>query len=124
MTGMVVRIKREGKGAGSNPLALLEPAFSDQTKEITRRVQALQNHPALGSPLERVSVSGEKATQEDLFDALAGVKILTSQVAMHLDGEWRTKLFRQLDSLHDPAEWEEGDQPIQQASFATFLKAM
>jgi hypothetical protein len=43
---------------------------------------------------------------------------------MHLDREWRDKLFYQLDSLHDPAEWEVEDEPIQQASFATFLKAI
>ena len=43
---------------------------------------------------------------------------------MHLNGEWRAKLFHQLDSLLDPAEWELGDQPLQESSFATFLKAM
>lgn len=62
--------------------------------------------------------------QERLFDALAGVKILTSQVAMHLDQEWRRALFRQLDSLHDPDEWEQDDQPVDASSFTTFLKAM
>jgi hypothetical protein len=70
------------------------------------------------------SLSGERPIQELLFEALASVKILTSQVAMHLDREWRDKLFSQLDSLHDLTEWEDGDQPIQQSSFATFLKAM
>jgi len=67
---------------------------------------------------------GEKPLQERLFDALANVKILTSQVAMHLERAWKDKLFRQLDSLHDPEEWEAGDLPIEQSSFATFLKAM
>jgi hypothetical protein len=61
---------------------------------------------------------------EQLFDALATVKELTSKVAMHMDGQWRAKLFHQLDSLHDTEEWEEGDVPVQQTSFATFLKAM
>ena len=59
-----------------------------------------------------------------LFDALAQVKIFTSQVAMHLDTEWRDKLFHQLDSLHEIDEWEPGDEPIQRDSFATFLRAM
>lgn len=66
----------------------------------------------------------KRTLEENLFDATAAVKTLTSQVAMHLDREWRAKLFRQLDSLHDPAEWEVGDCPIGQASFATFLKAI
>ena len=70
-------------------------------------------------------MAGAKAPlNERLFDALASVKILTSQVAMHLDREWRDKLFRQLHPLHDPAELEAGDEPIQQSSFATFLKAI
>jgi hypothetical protein len=69
-------------------------------------------------------MSSDRPLQERLFEALASVKILTSQIAMHLDREWRGKLFQQLDSLHDPDEWEDGDEPIQQGSFATFLKAI
>ena len=124
MTGIVVRTDRDNKGLGpSSPW--LEDALSSETVQITKRVQALQNRPSPGSlRLETVPVTSNRTFQEHLFDALAAVKIMTSQVAMHLDGEWRSKLFHQLDSLHDLAEWEEGDQPIQQLSFATFLKAM
>jgi hypothetical protein len=50
--------------------------------------------------------------------------MLTASVAMHLDQARRDKLFRQLDSLHDVTEWEEGDEPLQRSSFSTFLKAM
>jgi hypothetical protein len=92
---------------------------------IAQRIQALQNLPSPGSLRpEDIHTSGATPLHEHLFDALATVKIMTSQVAMHMDAQWRGKLFHQLDSLHDPAEWEEGDQPIQQSSFATFLKAM
>jgi hypothetical protein len=62
--------------------------------------------------------------EEKLYDALARTKVLTSAVAMHLDRIWRIKLFRQLDALHDLAEWEPRDTPIQEASFATFLRTM
>jgi hypothetical protein len=104
---------------------LLEDAVSERTREIAHSVEALQNRPSPGSlAVEPVRVSDNRPLEERLFDALAGVKILTSRVAMHLDGQWRAKLFHQLDSLHDPAEWEAGDQPLQQASFATFLRAM
>jgi hypothetical protein len=61
---------------------------------------------------------------ERLFDALADAKIYTSHVAMRMDREWRTKLFCQLDSLLDPEEWDDSDQPLRKESFATFLKAM
>jgi hypothetical protein len=100
----------------------LEPAFSPETKLLTRRVDALRNRrsPTFREP----EPTSSKDLAERLFDALASAKILTSAVAMHLDREGRDKLFRQLDSLHDLAEWEEGDEPLQQSSFATFLKAM
>ena len=100
-------------------------AFSSGTRDLATRVHSLRNPLSPGSLLTGLSTaSHERPVQERFFDALAVVKILTSQVAMHLDRDWRDKLFRQLDSLHNPAEWEEGDQPIQQSSFATFLKAM
>lgn len=120
MTGMMVRTECTGKAAGQNSLALLEPAFSTRTNEIAHQVQALQNPPSPGS----LRSEPAPTLEERLFDALADVKILTAQVAMHLDREWRARLFQQLDSLHDPAEWGEGDQPVEHASFATFLKAM
>lgn len=93
---------------------------SDQYMEIRRRVESLQNPPSPGS----VTAVKQGDLAHQLFDALAQVKILTSQVAMHLDTEWRHKLFRQLDSLHDMAEWEPEDEPIQRESFATFLRAI
>jgi hypothetical protein len=103
----------------------LAEAISPATKDaIERHVDALRNPPSPASLKSEPMAEGAKALDERLFDALAGVKILTAQVAMHLDREWRDKLFRQMDSLHDPAEWENGDEPVQQASFATFLKAI
>ena len=96
-------------------------AFDEDLRLIANRVHALTIPPSPASPSY---LAAEKSLEEQLFDATANVKILTSQVAMHLDSEWREKLFRQLDSMHDPAEWESGDEPIKQASFSTFLKAM
>ena len=96
-------------------------AYDVGMRLIENRVHELINPP---SPASLTYLAIEKSLEEQLFDATANVKILTSQVAMHLDREWRDKLFRQLDSMHDPAEWELGDEPIQQASFVTFLKAI
>ena len=95
-------------------------AFSEGTRAIERRVTELHNPP---SPASLSTLRGEKTLEERLFDATASVKILTSQVAMHLDREWRNKLFRQIDNLHDPEDWEADDEPLRQSSFATFLKA-
>lgn len=94
--------------------------FSDEAKIIEHRISELQN-PASPASL---FAAAEKSLEERLFDATASVKILTAQVAMHLDREWRNKLFAQLDSLHDLEEWDPDDKPIQTGSFATFLKAM
>jgi hypothetical protein len=122
MTGILVCGNKQGEGSGQTPFTMLEPAFSADTKDIAHRVQALQSQLSPGSLGREVVATSDSPLQERLFDALANVKILTSQIAMHLNQQWRSRLFEQLDSLHDPDEWEENDQPIQQASFATFLK--
>jgi len=100
--------------------ALYSSVLSDETKLIEHRISELRNPVSPAS----LFASDEKSLEERLFDATASVKILTSQVAMHLDREWRNKLFAQLDSLHDIEEWDPDDEPIQAASFATFLKAI
>jgi hypothetical protein len=122
VTGIIVELARSSGALRSGILPELEPAFSLETKRIAQQLDALRNprSPTLRA-LEPMPI---KDLGERLFDALAGAKVLTAGVAMHLDRTWRDKLFRQLDSLHDLAEWEEGDEPLQQSSFATFLKAM
>jgi hypothetical protein len=100
-------------------------AFGVEANEIARLIAKLRNEPSPASlrSTPRLAPNAEPL-ETRLFDALAAVKILTAQVAMHLDGEWRKKLFGQLDTLHDPEEWESGDEPVSQSSFATFLKAI
>ena len=110
----------------ANMQAIQQGLAGEEVKVLREHVAALRNPPSPAS-LRPFSVpeNYETKTLEDrLFDATANVKILTSQVAMHLDREWRERLFKQLDSLHDPEEWEAEDKPIQQSSFATFLKAI
>ena len=101
--------------------AELPQYMSTQTQEIRSRIQKLRTPMApsmLGSQVDKSSL------EEKLFDATAGVKVMTSQVAMYLDSQWRSKLFIQIDFLHDVNEWEQGDKPLQRESFATFLKAI
>lgn len=125
MTGVVFPGRAGSSFADSGESRLPEPILDPETAEIAQRIQALRTGPSPGSLPPRFRLTEEqKSLEERLFDALAGVKILTSQVAMHLDSEWRARLFRQLDALHDPEEWDEDGQPIQESSFATFLKAI
>jgi len=71
----------------------------------------------------RSVVPHAKSLEERLFEALAAVKVLTSKIAMHLDREWRDRLFAHLDRMHSPGEWQEDDELLSSASFETFLKA-
>ena len=121
MSGIAVRAENEHR----RPKAISPefPALSEDTKEILLRVHSLRSHPSPGS-LRFDDMTRDKPLELRLFDALASAKILTSQVAMHLDQNWRNKLFHQIDFLHDPAEWELGDEPLREASFSTFLKAI
>lgn len=102
-------------------LSLFPQANSTAINEIARQLAELTT-PL--SPASLPLVSQPRTLQESLFDATASVKILVSQVAMHMDRNWREKLFRQIDSLHDLEEWDNEDKPIRRASFATFLKAI
>jgi hypothetical protein len=123
MAGVVVHPRIPTVLAPSVPPRL--EAFSAETNEIARLVAGLRNEPSPASLKSTPRLApDEQPLETRLFDALAAVKILTAQVAMHLDGEWRKKLFGQLDSLHDPEEWESGDEPVSQSSFASFLKAI
>jgi hypothetical protein len=65
-----------------------------------------------------------KGLDEQLYDALAAFKIRTAAVAMHLDRDWRVKLFGQLDSLLALADWEAEDLPPTIESFSTFLRML
>lgn len=74
---------------------------------------ALKAQPSAGHSLE-----------EQLFDSRAACKIRTAQIAMHLEPGRRERFFAQVDSLLDADEWDEDDQPISAASFATLLRLL
>jgi hypothetical protein len=59
---------------------------------------------------------------DDLFTNRAALKMLTSQVAMHLGDLQRRDLFRQIDELLNVEDWTDTDQPIHVTSFRTFLR--
>ena len=103
-------------------LAAEPPSYmSTQTQEIKSRIRQLRSPLA---PSLRPLQEHARSLEEKLFEATADVKVMTSQVAMYLDSQWRSKLFNQIDFLHDVDEWEQGDEPLQKESFATFLKAI
>ena len=121
MISITTSAPKEAITPRSDVVASFGPAINHDAIQFAQKIDALHSPPSPASlPIE----PAVESSQRQLFDALANVKILTSQVAMHMEREWRDRLFQQLDSLHDIDEWEDGDHPIQQSSFSTFLKAM
>jgi hypothetical protein len=66
--------------------------------------------------------SAHTSLSEKLYDALAGFKLKTAAVAMHLNANDRTRLFAHLDSLLDAESWDEADAITTEASFTTLLR--
>jgi hypothetical protein len=94
-------------------------AAGKESKVLRERLRAMQKTPP--SAPEAQSEPGAQIT-ERLFDASAQLKILVSRVSMHLSDDWRRRLFRKLDSLHDPDNWEQSDTLIDPGSFMNFLR--
>ncbi len=82
------------------------------------------NNTSLASCFSTTTLYDSAALEDRLFDATAAVKILTSQVAMHVGRKWRDKLFQQIDALHDIDEWYEEDMPIDKNAFSSFIKGI
>jgi hypothetical protein len=60
----------------------------------------------------------------ELFAATANAKIWASNLAMHLPRDILSRYFRQLDVLHDPEEWFEGDKPVNLDSWQALIRAV
>jgi hypothetical protein len=60
--------------------------------------------------------------EDKLFSNAADLKIALSKIVMHLEPEWRTVIFRQLDALLDPNSWEDDSSLITKSTFMTFLR--
>ena len=92
---------------------------SDENIPVMQAIEDLKTKPPLTA--HKSAFSGDKPVEERLFDARANVKIMTSEVSMHINPGLREKLFHQIDMLHDPDEWEDDDIPVNNASFKAFL---
>jgi hypothetical protein len=101
--------------APSETLGPVSKLINERIELVTRRTPTFSG-PA--RPPQPASLN------EQLFDTLAKFKIRTSQVAMHLDRDWRSKLFGQLDSILDAQDWEPLDRPPSIESFSTFLRML
>jgi hypothetical protein len=76
------------------------------------------------NPFLLIARDSDEQRPEKLFDALASFKVLTSQVAMHIDIDVRNKLFKQLDELIDQEEWDDNDDIPEISSYRTLLRTI
>ena len=107
--------------------ALELPGFasSDEAKAIESALQDIQasiESETVSTQFMRQRTAETRSYIERLYDSLATAKILTAKVAMHLDSEWRNRLFEQLDDLLDADDWHEEDPPFGAGSYMTFLR--
>ncbi|MGT2502530.1 hypothetical protein ACVOMS_20250 [Bradyrhizobium guangxiense] len=98
-------------------------AIGDVSKVIAGQVKSLRQ-PSPTFSGQKQTPAAAPALDVQLFDVLAQFKIRTSQVAMHLNRDWRSRLFGQLDSLLNVEDWEPLDRPPTIDSFATFLRLL
>jgi hypothetical protein len=94
---------------------------SNWISQSAARASIFTSPAALGS-YTVTSHTPSATIEEKLYNSRAAFKIRVAAVAMHLDKEWRDRLFAQVDSLLDADEWDEGDGPVVEASFMTFLR--
>lgn len=106
---------------GRASVSIPSPGSSDISQIIAKRLTGLaQPTPTFWGG----RATPAKGLDEQLYDALATFKVHTASVAMHLDRDWRTKLFRQLDSLLALEDWQADDAPPSAASYTTFLRML
>ena len=93
---------------------LSQVVFSSKTKLLAHNISDLKNPEPIASSFKAMA---DNSIEEKLFNASSQIKILTSQISMHLDTKYRERLFSQIDALHALDEWDPDDKPIQVTSF-------
>ena len=89
--------------------------LSERWKEVVEAVDATRTI--------KVQVHDE-GLEASLFRNRADLKLLASQVAMHLSNEERHALFSAIDWLLDHAEWEDESSQIDEHAFRSYLRFM
>jgi len=122
MTALQVhRIRPDPSKIGAGLIALPSYGSSSFSKDIVRRLEGLVA-PTPTFSGRRPAPS--KGLDEQLYDALAAFKIRTAFVAMHMDREWRSRLFAQLDSLLAVGDWDVDDPAPSLDTYSTFLRML
>ena len=106
---------------GKTTISMPSPGSSQTSVEIAERLKRF----TMPTPTFSGTRPGApKSLDEELYDALAAFKMQAALVAMHLDRDWRSRLFGQLDSLLAAEDWEPSDPPPSPESYSTFLRML
>jgi hypothetical protein len=120
-TVQISRARPEHAAIGATMISKPSVGVSAASKLIEQRLRDLTQPTPTFSGNRPIPA---KDLDEQLYDALAAFKIHTASVAMHLDHEWRNRLFGQLDNLLGAEDWQPDDLPPSLASFSTFLRML
>jgi len=97
--------------------------YADSLQSRIKRMRLLQS--ASVAELRDVR-HGASHTGQSLADRLSErlvvLKAMCSKIAMHLHPEWRAELFRKLDEMLNPEEWDDEFDLPSEKSFSTFLR--
>lgn len=122
MSAIQIRhVRQDAMTLGLPALHLPTSGFGPTSKLIARQIEEFRR-PTPTFAGQRPEPS--KTLDERLYDALAAFKTRTALVAMHLDRDWRSRLFAQLDSLLAVEDWQTDDLPPSLESFSTFLRLL
>jgi hypothetical protein len=102
------------------PVPTVQPshAVGEESILISKRLRGMMR----SEPQQ--SIQAAESLPERLFRASAELKVLISQVSMHLPEAWRLQVFRQLDGLYDAEARDDTDPLIDPRSFMTFLRTI
>lgn len=108
-----------GRDAAALAISAKEAASKIGIGQPLSQYRLMASNP---SDVARLAVSPNLSLELSLFHSVASLKILTSQLAMHLSPTWRGWLFGILDDLLSIDNWDESDEPPNVESFRTLLR--
>jgi hypothetical protein len=107
-------------------MSVLSPSLGvgKESTFITRGLKEIASNASPSSFSLSQPHGGARSIDEQLYDALASAKIITSQISMHLEKLWRDRVFARLDELLSIESWDQADKVLDNSSYSTFLRTI
>lgn len=119
-----LKIPSFSDGLGINTPVLSEAAGMDAEGAASRldAMKRLLAGAAHSISKTRNIIAKSDTLEGRLSEKLVSLKRVAASVGMHLDADWRKRLFAKLDSMLALDEWEEENALPSEQSFSTFLR--